>query len=326
MNKKYAVISAVGGYLPPYRRTNQELEKVTETSDEWITKRTGIKERRILDKDLATSDMAVEAVKNLVQNYQKDLSKIDAVLFATATPDMPMPSTASILCKKLGIQTSMALDINVACSGFLYALDLGASLIESGRYQNILVVGADKISTYVDITDRTTNILFGDGAGVVWLEVSTQQGFISSKLYSNGEGKDFLHIEGGGTLYPYLQEEYSEKHYIKQDGKVVFKHAIEAMSSACKEVLAQNQISVEEVNWLVPHQANKRIIDAVGKEIGISEEKTIINIQHYGNTIAATIPLCLWENAPKMKNGDLVLLTAFGAGFSWGATLLKWRM
>ncbi len=325
LEKMYAVITAVGGYLPPNKRTNQDLEQVTETSDEWITKRTGIKERRILSENSATSDMAIKAIEALVEKYEKDIHSIDALIVATSTPDMPMPSTANIICEKLGIQTHLAFDMNAACSGFLYALSTGSSLVESGRFKNVVVIGADNISTYVNLYDRSTNILFGDGAGVVWLEPSPELGLIDSLLYSNGTGREYLNIEGGGTQYPYSADGYeAEKSYIKQDGKVVFKHAIEAMSKACLEVLEKNNLLVENVHWLVPHQANKRIIDAVGREIGIDEEKTVVNIEKYGNTIAATIPLCLWENASDMKKGEIILLTAFGAGFSWGASLLRW--
>ncbi len=325
--KSYAQISAIGGFVPENRRTNLDLEKVTETSDEWIVKRTGIKERRILDDGLATSDMAVAAIQNLIESYNKDIAKVDALIVANSTPDMLMPATANIVCEKLGIENVWAFDMNAACSGFLYALDMGASLIESGRYQNVLVIGADKISAYVNINDRSTNILFGDGAGVVWLEPSQEEGVLDALLLSNGIGKDFLNIEGGGSLYP-LSEEllFDEKRYIKQDGKVVFKNAIQSMSDTCLSVLKRNDFTIEDVKWLVPHQANKRIIDAVGKEIAIDEEKTLVNIELYGNTIAATIPLCIWENTSKLKKGDLLMLTAFGAGFSWGASLLRWSI
>ena len=325
--KTFAVITGVGGYLPSGRRTNQDLEKITDTSDEWIIKRTGIKERRILEENLATSDMAVKAIQNLVEKYNKDLHQLDAILVATSTPDMPMPSTANIICEKLGLQISMAFDMNAACSGFLFALNTASLLIESGRFKNILVVGADNISTYVNIKDRATNILFGDGAGVVWIESSNEVGVIDAVLQTNGIGKEHLKIECGGSLYSYHSDNFDKnKSFIQQDGKIVFKQAIESMSEACNSVLKKNNLTIENIDWLIPHQANKRIIDAVGKEIGISPEKVVINIENYGNTIAATIPLCLWENAPKMKKGDLVMLTAFGAGFSWGASLLKWQL
>ncbi len=323
----FASITAIGGYVPQDKRTNADLALVTETSDEWITKRTGIKERRILNPGLATSDMAVAAIKNLLDTYQKDITKVDAIIVATSTPDMPMPATANIICEKLGIDNVWGFDVNAACSGFLYALDLGSSLVETKRYKNVLVVGADKISAYVNIKDRSTNILFGDGAGVVWLEPSTEEGVLDAVMHSNGQGREFLNIEGGGSLYPSTEiGQDSDKRYIKQDGKVVFKHAIQSMSDACLDVLQRNELTIDDVSWLVPHQANKRIIDAVGKEIKIQPEKTLVNIANYGNTIAATIPLCIWENTDKMKKGDLVLLTAFGAGFSWGASILRWSI
>ncbi len=325
--KIFAHISAIGGYVPENKRTNSDLEKITDTSDEWIVKRTGIKERRILEEGLATSDMAVSAIQNLIDTYRKDIKDVDALIVATSTPDMLMPATANIVCEKLGIENVWAFDMNAACSGFLYALDMGASLIESRRYKNVLVIGADKISAYVDIKDRSTNILFGDGAGVVWLEPTNEEGILDALLQSNGTGKEFLNIEGGGSLYPASSQLLvDEKRYIRQDGKIVFKNAIQSMSDTCVNVLKRNDFSVEDVNWLVPHQANKRIIDAVGNEINIEEGKTLINIENYGNTIAATIPLCIWENTSKLKKGDLLMLTAFGAGFSWGASLLRWTI
>ena len=327
-NKKiYAQITAIGGYVPENKRTNSDLEKITETSDEWIVKRTGIKERRILEDGLATSDMAVSAILNLIETYQKNIQDVDALIVATSTPDMLMPATANIVCDKLGIENVWAFDMNAACSGFLYALDMGASLIETKRYKNVLVIGADKISAYVNINDRSTNILFGDGAGVVWLEPTNEVAILDALLLSNGTGKEYLNIEGGGSLHPISEELLlDEKRYIKQDGKVVFKNAIQSMSDTCLNVLSRNDYSVDDVNWLVPHQANKRIIDAVGNEIKIEEGKTLVNIEHYGNTIAATIPLCIWENTSKLKKGDLLMLTAFGAGFSWGASLLRWTI
>ncbi|MFD2599822.1 beta-ketoacyl-ACP synthase III [Sphingobacterium corticis] len=326
-NRQYASITAIGGYLPQQVRSNYDLEQVCATSDEWIVKRTGIKERRILDKDLATSDMAVEAIRNMVQEYKKNISDIDAILVATSTPDMLMPATANLIADKLGLTNVWAFDVNAACSGFLYALDLGASLVETRRYSNVLVVGADNISSFVNIEDRSTNILFGDGAGVVWLEPSNEDGIIDAFLQSNGTGKEYLNIEAGGSLYPFNTEIADNgRKYIRQDGKVVFKQAIQSMSDACRNVLSRNNLTIDDVSWLVPHQANKRIIDAVGKEINIQEGKTLSNIEYLGNTIAATIPLCIWENVKKLNKGDLVMLTAFGAGFSWGASLLRWMI
>lgn len=321
----FANITAIGGFVPLGRRTNDYLSTLCDTSDEWITKRTGIKERRILSDDLATSDMAVEAIKNLFDNYDKDINAVDALIVATSTPDMLMPATANIICQKLGLKDIWAFDVNAACSGFLYALNIGSGLIETGRYKNILVVGADNISAFVDINDRSTNILFGDGAAVVLLEQDSEFGVIDSLLKSNGDGRDFLHIEGGGSLYP-ASEETAAKHFIKQDGKIVFKQAVTSMSETCLALLEKHNLSTDDVNWLIPHQANKRIIDAVGNAINIDAHKTMVNIEKYGNTIAATIPLCMWEHISDFKKGELVLLTAFGAGFSWGATIIKWGL
>ncbi len=325
--KRFAAITAVGGFVPAAKRTNQDLEKVTNTSDEWIVQRTGIKERRILGDGLATSDMIVEAVMDLLQNYPKNLQDVDALIVATSSPDMLMPSTANILAEKLKLHDVMAFDVNAACSGFLHVLDIGAAFVESGRHKNVLVIGADKISSYVDINDRSTNILFGDGAGVVWLEPSEKAGVLDSLLLGNGTGAAALNIEGGGSLHPMSNETVSNGlQYIKQDGKVVFKQAIKAMSEACLAVLKRNNLSIGDIDWLVPHQANKRIIDGVGKEIDIDPAKTMTNIENFGNTISATIPLCIWEHRSKLKTGDLLLLTAFGAGFSWGASLLEWAI
>ena len=325
--QQYAQLTAIGGYLPKNKRTNADLERLSDTSDEWIMKRTGIKERRILEDGLATSDMAVEAIKEMCSSYQKDITAIDAILVATSSPDMPMPSTANIVCHKLDLSNVWAFDINAACSGFLYALDMGAALVETGRYKNVVVVGADKISSYVDQTDRSTNILFGDGAGAVWLEPSAETGVIDALLVSDGKGIDYLNIKGGGSLYPHDATNWEEEYrYLKQDGKIVFKNAVTAMSTTCQELLKQNDLTVEDVQWLVAHQANKRIIDAVGKELGIEEQKALNNITYSGNTIAATIPLCIWEYKQQIKKGDLLLLTAFGAGFSWGASLIQWNI
>lgn len=325
--KRYATITAIGGYLPDHRRTNADLEKITETSDEWIVQRTGIRERRILEDGRGTSDMIVKAVEDLLTHYQKDIQSVDAILVATSTPDMMMPSTANILAEKLNLQNVTAFDVNAACAGFLHVLDIGAAFVESGRHRNVLVIGADKISSYVDIHDRTTNILFGDGAGVVWLEPSDEPGVMDSMLLGNGKGTAFLNIEGGGSLFPFTEELLSSsKRHIKQNGKVVFKEAIKSMSEACRAILKKNSFRIKDVDWLVPHQANQRIIDAVGAELKIAPEKTMMNIAYYGNTIAATIPLCIWEHKKSLKKGDLMLLTAFGAGFSWGASLLRWGL
>lgn len=327
--KIYAAITAIGGYIPDNTRSNYDLEQICDTSDEWILKRTGIRERRILDENLATSDMAVFAIQDLAKKYNKNIHDVDALLVATSTPDMPMPATANIIAQKLGLNNVWAFDMNAACSGFLYALDMGASLIETKRYKNVLVVGADNISTYVNIQDRSTNILFGDGAGVVWLEPSEEGGIMDAYLRSNGDGRDFLNIEAGGSLYPLDGDsttDLMDKRFLKQDGKTVFKHAVQSMSDACHHVLQRNNLTIDDVNWLVPHQANQRIIDAVGRALDVPEGRALSNIEYLGNTIAATIPLCIWQNLKQIKTGDLVMLTAFGAGFSWGASLFKWMI
>lgn len=325
---RFAAITAIGGYLPDHRRTNADLEKITDTSDEWIVQRTGIRERRILEDGLGTSDMIVRAVHDLLANYpDKDIQSVDAIIVATSTPDMMMPATANIVAEKLNLNQVTAFDVNAACAGFLHVLDIGAARIESGRSKNVLVIGADKISAFVDLKDRSTNILFGDGAGVVWLEPSAEPGVMDTMLLGNGKGTEFLNIEGGGSLFPFTDNVlHSNKRHIKQNGKVVFKEAIRSMSESCREILKKHAFKIGDVDWLVPHQANQRIIDAVGAELKIDPLKTLVNIAYYGNTIAATIPLCIWEHRERLKKGDLMLLTAFGAGFSWGASLLRWSL
>ncbi len=322
-----AKIMAVGGFVPQDRRTNADLETISETSDDWIIKRTGIKERRILADGSATSDMIVPAIQDMMDRTGVTLQNIDCLIVATCTPDMPMPSTANIVCHKLGLKNVFGFDINAACSGFLYALSLGASLMESGRYKNIIVAGAAKMSSVTDMQDRKTNILFGDGAGAVLLQSVTGESgsIIDSILDGNGNGKDFLNIPGGGSLNPASIESLSNRqHYIRQEGRIVFRNAIEKMVAVCRELLERNNLDIKEVNWLVPHQANLRIIEAVGKELGMDNTKVLTNVQNFGNTTAATIPLCLWDFRDKLKKGDMVLLTAFGAGFTWGATLIRW--
>ena len=328
MNKKlYASLTAIGGYVPDIRRTNDDLAKITDTSNEWILKRTGIKERRILEDSRASSDMAVEAILDLVLNYKKNINQIDAIIVATSTPDMPMPSTASIIAQKLNLKGVFTLDINAACSGFLYALDMGASLIETKRYKNLIVVGTDKISPYINIKDRATNILFGDGAGAVWLEPSFNIGLMDSILKSSGSGNEHLTILKGGSLHPINSDSlYTDERYLHQEGKIIFKAAINSMSKECLAILERNKLTTEDVNWIVPHQANKRIIEGVAEKLGVNSKKALINIEKYGNTISASIPLCLWSYRNVFKDGDLILFTAFGAGFSWGASLVRWSI
>lgn len=320
-----AKIASIGGFVPTKRRTNSDLAALCDTTEEWIVQRTGIEERRILEHGLATSDMIVEALINMLVKTDFTLEEVDCLIVATTTPDMPMPSTANIVCRKVGIHRVFCFDINAACSGFLYALAVGNAFIQSGQYANVLVVGSDKMSSVTDLYDRNTNILFGDGAGIVHLQASEEHGILDSILEGNGEGIEYLNIEAGGSRFPSsLHTILANNHYIKQEGKVVFRHAVEKMTAVCQKILQKNNFSIDDVDWLIPHQGNRRIINTVGKNLGIDADKVLINIEHYGNTTAATIPLCLWEFQHRFKKGDLILLTSFGAGFSWGATLVRW--
>jgi 3-oxoacyl-[acyl-carrier-protein] synthase-3 len=325
--KSSAVITGVGGYVPDNILTNSDLEKMVETNSDWIISRTGIKERRILaDRSMATSDMAAFAVKNLLENAKIDPSEIDCVIVATSTPDYLLISTASIVCDKCGLNNAWASDVNAACSGFLYAFTLGSSLVESNRYKKVIVIGADQNSAIVNYADRNTCILFGDGAGAVLLEPSTEDvGVIDSVFKTDGHGREHLYVPGGGSMNPASEETLDGKlHYIRQDGRVVFKAAIKGMTESCTSVLQRNNLTINDINWLIPHQANYRIIHAVGDALGLPESRVKINIDRYGNTTAATIPLALWDYKEDFKENDNMILTAFGAGFSWGATYLKW--
>jgi 3-oxoacyl-[acyl-carrier-protein] synthase-3 len=328
MRKRYnAAITALGGYVPETILTNHDLEKMVDTNNEWIISRTGIHERRILNDDtLATSDLATMAVKKLLGDSKIDPNEIECIIVATATPDYIMVSTASIVCEKAGLKNAWGVDSNAACSGFLYALTLGASLIESNRYKNVIVVGADANSSIVNYADRNTCILFGDGAGAVLLEQTEEEiGLVDNVFRTDGVGKEHLIVTAGGSLHPSSVETLDQKlNFITQNGRVVFKAAIEGMSQTCTEILERNNLQTEDVNWLIPHQANLRIIQAVGDKLGLKEDQVKVNIQRYGNTTAATIPLCMWEYKEDFKENDNLLLTAFGAGFSWGATYLKW--
>ena len=327
MDKITAAITCVGGYVPEYRLTNKILESMIDTNDEWIKSRTGISERRILKGEgLATSDMGAEAVKNILQKKGISPEEIDCVICATVTPDMLFPSTANIICDKVGIKNAFSFDINAACSGFLFSLTTAAGLIESGRYKKVIVVGADKMSSIVDYTDRTTCILFGDGAGAVLLEVSTDEnGIKDSLLKTDGSGKPFLHMKAGGSLKPSTVETVlAKEHYIYQEGQMVFKFAVKGMADVGFELLQRNNLTGDDIAWLVPHQANLRIIEATANRMGLPKEKVMINIEKYGNTTAATIPLCLWDWEDKLKKGDNLIFAAFGGGFTWGATLVKW--
>jgi 3-oxoacyl-[acyl-carrier-protein] synthase III len=327
MEKITAAITGVGGYLPEYRLTNKILETMVDTNDEWIKSRTGIEERRILKGEgLGTSDMGAEAVKNLLQKRGIDISEIDCLICATVTPDMLFPSTANIICDKLGIKNILSYDVNAACSGFLFALTTGAAFIESGRYKKIVIVGADKMSSILDYTDRTTCIIFGDGAGAVLLEASTDDcGIKDSILKSDGSGRNFLHQKAGGSVKPASIETVNAKeHYIYQEGQTVFKFAVKGMADVSYELMERNNLKGEDIAWLVPHQANLRIIDATANRVNIPREKVMINIEKYGNTTAGTLPLCLWDWESKLKKGDNLILAAFGGGFTWGATWVKW--
>jgi 3-oxoacyl-[acyl-carrier-protein] synthase III len=327
MEKITAAITGVGGYLPEYKLTNKILETMVDTNDEWIKSRTGIDERRILKGEgLATSDMGMEAVKNLLQKRGIDASEIDCLICATVTPDMLFPSTANIICDKLGIKDILSYDINAACSGFLFALTTGTAFIESGRYKKVVIVGADKMSSIVDYTDRTTCVIFGDGAGAVLLEASTDDcGIKDSLLKSDGSGRQFLHQKAGGSLKPASIETVNAKeHYIYQEGQSVFKFAVKGMADVSYELMERNNLKGEDIAWLVPHQANLRIIDATASRANIPKEKVMINIEKYGNTTAGTLPLCLWDWESKLKKGDNLILAAFGGGFTWGATWVKW--
>jgi 3-oxoacyl-[acyl-carrier-protein] synthase-3 len=322
-----AAITAIGAYVPEDILTNAELEKMVDTNDEWIRSRTGIEERRILKGEgKATSDMIVPAVKQLCEKRGISPSEIDCMIVATVTPDMVFPATANIACDKLGIKNAWGFDLSAACSGFLYALTTGAALIESGRYRRVVVVGADKMSSIIDYTDRTTCILFGDGAGAVLLEPNIEgYGVLDSILKSDGSGAKYLRMKAGGSLRPAtLETVQNREHYAFQEGQSVFKFAVVGMADVSYELMDRNNIGADDIAWLVPHQANKRIIDATARRMGLDDSKVMLNIQKYGNTTAATIPLCLWDYRKRINKGDNIVLAAFGGGFTWGATLVKW--
>ena len=322
-----AAITAIGGYVPEDKLTNFDLEKIVDTNDEWIRTRTGISERRILKGEgKATSDMVVPAVKQLCEKRGISPADIECMIVATVTPDMMFPSTANIACDKLGAKNAWGFDLSAACSGFLFAMQQGAALIESGRYKNVVVVGADKMSSIIDYTDRTTCIIFGDGAGAVLLEPTTENvGVIDSILKSDGSGREYLHIKAGGSLKPASEETVKNReHFAYQEGQAVFKFAVKGMADVSAELMERNNLTGDDIAWLVPHQANLRIIDATANRMGLDKEKVMINIDRYGNTTAATIPLCLWEWEKKLNKGDNIILAAFGGGFTWGALWVKW--
>ena len=322
-----AAITAVGAFVPEDKLTNADLEKMVDTNDEWIRTRTGISERRILKGDKkATSDLAIPAVLELCEKRGIDPLEIDCIIVATVTPDMMFPATANIVSDAIGAKNAWGFDMSAACSGFLFSLTTGATLIESGRYKKVVVVGADKMSAIVDYTDRNTCILFGDGAGAVLLEPNEDgYGVLDSNLKSDGGGKNYLHMKGGGSLRPSSIETVSNKdHYIYQEGQSVFKFAVKGMADVSAELLERNNLTGDDIAWLVPHQANMRIIDATANRMGLTKEKVMINIHRYGNTTAATIPLCLWDWEKQLKKDDMLVFAAFGGGFTWGASLVKW--
>lgn len=321
-----AVITAVGGYVPEKVLSNKDLEKMVDTNDEWIRERTGIIERRILEDDRATSDMGVEAIKDMLSKTNIKPSEIDLIIVSTVSPDYVYPATANIIADKIGAPQSWGFDMNAACSGFLYALRTGTQFIESGMHKKVVVVGADNMTMRVDYTDRNTCILFGDGAGCVLLEPATgEEGIIDSEFAVDGSGGQYLMQPAGGSAMPTTMETVqNRKHFIFQEGRTVFKHAVKGMADITYEVMKRNKLESDDVAYLVPHQANKRIIDATANRAGLPAEKVMINIHKYGNTTNATIPLCLWEWEDKLKKGDNLLLAAFGGGFAWGSIYLKW--
>lgn len=327
MQKITAAITAVGGYVPEYRLTNKELETMIDTTDEWIRTRTGIEERRILKGEgLGSSDMGFEAVKELCTKRGIAPEEIDCLICATVTPDMVFPATANIICDKAGITNAFSFDVGAACSGFLYALTTGAAFIESGRYRKVIIVGADKMSSIIDYSDRTTCIIFGDGAGAVLLEASADEtGVLDSLLRTDGSGMKHLHMKAGGSVKPATVETVlAKEHYVYQEGQAVFKFAVKGMADISYELMERNNLTSDDIAWLVPHQANLRIIDATANRMNLPKEKVMINIQKYGNTTAATLPLCLWDWEKQLKKGDNLILASFGGGFTWGATWLKW--
>lgn len=322
-----AAITGVSGYLPDYVLTNQELEHMVDTTDEWILSRTGIRERRILKgENQGTSVMAIEAVRELLRKTNTRPEEVDLLLLASVTPDMVFPATANIICDQLGINNAFSYDIEAACSGFLYALTTGAMFIQSGRYKKVIVVGADKMSAIIDYTDRATCIIFGDGAGAVMLEPNTEgYGVVDHILRADGSGATYLHQKAGGSRRPPTIETVTNReHYVYQEGASVFKFAVKNMADVSAEVMERNQLTSDDVTWLVPHQANKRIIDATASRMGVGPDKVMMNIERYGNTTSATLPLCLWDYEPQLKKGDQLILSAFGGGFTWGAVYLRW--
>ena len=327
MEKINAVITGIGGYVPDYVLTNDELSRMVDTTDEWIMTRIGVKERRILNEEgLGTSYMARKAAKQLMQKTGVNPDEIDAVIVCTTTPDYHFPSTASILCDKLGLKNAFAFDFQAACCGFLYGMEVAASLVASGRHKKVILVGADKMSSMVDYTERATCPIFGDGAAAVLLEPTTEDyGIMDSILRTDGKGLPFLHMKAGGSVCTpsYFTVDH-KMHYIYQEGRTVFKYAVSNMSEITATIAEKNGLTKENINWVIPHQANMRIIDAVASRLEVPMEKVMVNIQRYGNTSAGTLPLCLWDYEKQLRKGDNLIFTAFGAGFTYGAVYVKW--
>ncbi|MDP1744648.1 MAG: beta-ketoacyl-ACP synthase III [Bacteroidota bacterium] len=327
MTKITAAITAVAGYVPDYILTNEILETFVPTTSEWIESRTGIKERRILKGEgLGTSDMCVPAIQLLLKKRGISALEIDMIIVATVTPDFVFPATSNVVCDKVGATNAWGFDLAAGCSGFVFALATGSQFIETGKYKKVIVVGGDKMSSIVDYTDRSTCIIFGDGAGAVLLEPNTEGlGIIDSILKVDGSGGKYLHQKAGGSVKPPSHETIDAKeHYVFQDGQPVFKRAVVSMADVSAEIMEKNKLQSDDVAWLVPHQANKRIIDATASRMGVPEEKVMLNIQKYGNTTAGTIPLCLWDYEKQLKKGDNIIISTFGAGFTWGSVYLKW--
>jgi len=327
MDKIHAAITGVNGYVPEYILSNKELETIVETTDEWITSRTGISERRILKgENKGMSDMAAEAVKGLLEKTGTKPEEVDLLICTTITPDMVFPATANIICDKIGAKNAWGFDLGAACSGFLYGLTTGSKFIETGAHKKVVVVGGDKMSSIIDYTDRTTCVIFGDGCAAVLLEPTTEDlGVMDTILRSDGAGRHHLHQKAGGSLKPASHATVdAREHYVYQEGQQVYKFAVTNMAEVAAEILEKNNLVSDDISWLVPHQANLRIIDATANRIGIGREKVMINIQRYGNTTNGTIPLCLWEWEKQLKKGDNLILAAFGGGFTWGAIWLKW--
>lgn len=327
MSNIHAAITGVGGYVPDYVLTNRELETMVETSDEWIVSRTGIKERRILKgENKGVSVMGIAAVKDMLAKTKIDPKDIDLIIFATVTPDMPFPASANIVAAAIGAVNAFSYDVSAACSGFLFALETGSRFIQTGVYKKVIVIGGDKMSSILDYKDRTTCIIFGDGAGCVLLEPTTEDvGVLDSILKVDGTGESYLHMKAGGSRIPATHESVAARqHFVYQEGSAVFKFAVTNMADVAAQIAERNHLTADDIAWLVPHQANKRIIDATANRVGITEDRVMMNIAKYGNTTAGTIPLLLWDYEKKLKKGDNLILAAFGGGFTWGAIYVKW--